>query len=223
MTALKIVWALAIKDLQLESRNRDVGVAIVMFAGLVISIFVIAIEPTPETSTKVGSGVLWAAIAFAGVVGLARSMAHEMDGDSISSLMLAPISRDLIFLGKSLGNLIFLLVAEAVIFAIFTLLFNLWVIRLEIIATGLLIAIGFSSVGTFFASLTLRVRAREVLLPMLFLPVVFPLLFSAIEITSTVIQGGSWQASLAWLQLAIAYDVIFLAVSSYLFSYVLED
>lgn len=220
---LKIIWLLARKDLLLESRNRDVGVAIVMFAVLVLAIFAITVEPAVRKSIEIGPGILWAAVAFAGVVGLARSMAHETEGDAIGMTMLAPITRDLILLGKSLATLIFLAIALAVIVAFFSLLFNVSLLRLEFVAIALLVTVGFSGVGTLFTSLTLKVRAREVMLPMLFLPVIAPLLFAAIQVTSGVLEGGSWGAIATWLQLAAAYDIVLLAASILLYGYILED
>ncbi len=220
---LKIIWFLALKDLRIESRNRDVAVAIIMFATLVISIFAIAIESESGANTELGSGVLWASIAFAGVVGLARSMSHEAETDAVWMLMTAPVSRDLIFLGKALGNLIFLLTAIVAIFGVFGVLFNLQVFQPQIIVAGVLGAVGFSGVGTLFSSLTLKARAREILLPMLFLPVVSPLLLTNIQITVETLSGESWHTVSAWIQLAVVYDAVLVSASAFLFGYVLED
>ena len=224
MTAsLSIIWALTLKELRIESRNRDVAVAIVMFASLVIAIFAIAIEPNARTALETGPGVLWAAITFAGVVGMTRATSHELENDAVGALMLAPVSRDLVFIGKSLGSFVFLTIAMLIVFVVFTFMFNLSILRAEILLVALLAAIGFASVGTLFSSLTFRVRAREVLLPMLFLPSVAPLLFSAIRVTSVSVAGDTWSASLPWIQLAVVYDVVFVTASALLFGYVLDD
>ena len=220
---LSIIWALTLKELRIEARNRDVAIAIVMFASLVIAIFAIAIEPTSRNAIEAGPGVLWAAITFAGVVGLTRASSHELENDAVGALMMAPVSRDLLFIGKSLGNFLFLCVATLIVFVVFTFMFNLSIFRLEILLVALLASLGFSSVGTLFSSLTFRVRAREVLLPMLFLPSVTPLLFAAIRVTAAAASGEGWTASLPWLQLAVAYDVIFVTASALLFGYVLDD
>ena len=220
---LSIIWALTLKELRIESRNRDVAIAIVMFASLVIAIFAIAIEPTSRNAIETGPGVLWAAITFAGVVGLTRATSHELENDAVGALMMAPVSRDLLFIGKSLGNFLFLSVATVIVFVVFTFMFNLPVFRAEILLVALLSAVGFSSVGTLFSSLTFRVRAREVLLPMLFLPSVSPLLFAAIRVTAAAASGEGWSTSIPWLQLAVAYDVVFVTASALLFGYVLDD
>ena len=220
---LSIVWALTLKELRIESRNRDVAVAIVMFATLVIAIFAIAIEPTSRKAIETGPGVLWAAITFAGVVGLTRATSHELENDAIGALMMAPVSRDLIFIGKSLGNFVFLAVATVIVFVVFTFMFNLPVFRGEIFIVAFLSTVGFAAVGTLFSSLTFRARAREVLLPMLFLPSVSPLLFAAIRVTSSAASGEPWSESVPWIQLAIAYDVVFVTASALLFGFVLDD
>ncbi len=223
MAKLSIIWALTLKELRIETRNRDVAIAIVMFASLVIAIFAIAIEPTANLALATGPGVVWAAITFAGVIGLTRAAAHELESDAVGALMLAPISSDLIFIGKTLGTSIFLAIATVIVFVIFTFLFNLNIFHLELIAITPLVILGFASVGTLFSSLTFRVRAREVLLPMLFLPAVTPLMFAAIRITTSAITGDPWTTTLPWLQLALAYDIVFITASALLFGYVLQD
>ena len=221
--ALSIIWALTLKELRIEARNRDVAVAIVMFASLVIAIFAIAIEPTARNTVETGPGVLWAAITFAGVVGLTRSTSHELENDAVGALMMAPISRDLVYVGKWLGAFVFLAIATLIVFVVFTFMFNLSVFRAEIMLLALLATLGFSAVGTLFASLTFRVRAREVLLPILFLPSVAPLLFAAIRVTAAAAANEPWSASLPWIQLAVVYDVVFITASALLFGFVLDD
>ena len=212
-----------LKELRIESRNREVAISIIMFASLVITIFAIATESTTRNALETGSGVLWAAITFAGVIGLTRATSYELENNSIGALMMAPISRDLVFIGKSLGNFIFLTIATVIVFIVFMFMFNLHVLRAEILVIGLLAVIGFSGVGTLFSSMTFRVRAREVLLPMLFLPAISPLLFSAIQVTSLTVAGETWTASLPWMQLAVVYDFVFVTVSALLFGYVVDD
>ncbi len=223
IASISIVWALTLKELRIESRNRDVAVSIVMFASLVIAIFAIAIEPTARKAIETGPGVLWAAITFAGVVGLTRATSHELENEAVGALMMAPVSRDLLFVGKALGNFIFLATATAIVFIVFTFLFNISVLHIEIFGIALLSTTGFSAVGTLFSSLTFRARAREVLLPMLFLPTVSPLLLAAIRVTSVTVTDAPWSESSTWIQLAVAYDVVFVTVSAFLFSYVLDD
>ena len=221
--SLAIIWSIGRKDLLLELRNKDVVVAIAGFALLVLVIFTFSLNLTPDSAKQVGPGVLWAAVAFAGVTGLNRAFALEVEGNTLEALMLAPISRDLIFLGKALGNFLFITVSLVVVLPVFAVLYNLIIFRWEMLVISLLTAIGFSAVGTLFAAMSVRVRAREVMLPLLFLPVVTPLIMAAVESTSHVVNGRSWSDMSQWLQLAAAFDVIFIVVSAFVFQHVLED
>ena len=221
--SLAVIWSIGRKDLLLELRNKDVVVAVAGFALLILVIFTFSLNLTPDSAKLVGPGVLWAAVAFAGVTGLNRAFALETEGNTLEALMLAPISRDLIFLGKALGNFLFISVALVIVLPVFAVLFNLVVFRWEMLAISLLTAIGFSAVGTLFAAMSVRVRAREVMLPLLFLPVVTPLIMAAVESTSHMVNGRSWSDMSQWLQLAVAFDVAFIVVSAFVFQHILED
>lgn len=221
--SLAIIWAIGRKDLLLEIRNKDVVVAVAGFATLVLVIFTFAIDLNQGNAKLVGPGVLWAGIAFAGVTGLNRAFALEVEASTLEALMLAPISRDLIYLGKALGNFLFIAVAQIIVIPLFAVLFNLIVLRWEMLAIALLTTLGFSAVGTLFAAMSVRVRAREVMLPLLFLPVVTPLLMAAVESTSHMVNGRSWSDIAQWLQLAVAFDVAFIVVSAFIFQHILED
>ncbi len=224
VASLGVIWAIARKDLLLELRNRDVIVSIAGFVLLVFAIFTFAIDiQQADNAELVGPGVLWAGIAFAGVIGLNRAFSLEMERDTLEGLMLTPISRDLIFLGKALGNLMFLAISIAIALPVFAVLFNLVVFRLELLAIAVLLVIGFSSVGTLFAAMSVRVRAREIMLPLLFLPVVAPLLLASIEATADLVAGDSWSEMSQWLQLAIGFDIVFVIVSAVIFQFILED
>ena len=224
VASVGIVWAIARKDLLLEVRNRDVIISIAGFSLLVLAIFTFAVDLADQDNARlVGPGVLWAGIAFAGVIGLNRTFALEMERDTLEGLMLAPVSRDLIFLGKALGNFLFLAISQAIVIPVFSALFNLSALKPEMIAISMLATLGFSAVGTVFAAMSVRVRAREIMLPMLFLPTIAPLLLAAIEATSDLVNGDSWSEMAQWLQLAAGFDVVFLIVSALVFQFILED
>ena len=221
--SLAVIWAIGRKDLLLETRNKDVIVAISAFALLVLMIFTFAIDINQVNAKLTGPGILWASIAFAGVTGLNRAFALELEGNTLEALMLAPISRDLIYAGKMFGNFLFITAAQIIVIPIFAVLFNLAVLRWEMLVVSLLTTIGFSAIGTLFAAMTIRVRAREVMLPLLFLPVVTPLIMAAVESTSHVVNDSSWTEIYQWIQLAIAFDIAFIVVSAFIFQQILED
>ena len=189
--SLAVIWAIGRKDLLLETRNKDVIVAVSVFALLVLMIFTFAIDINQVNAKLTGPGILWASIAFAGVTGLNRAFALELEGNTLEALMLAPISRDLIYAGKMFGNFLFITAAQIIGIPIFAVLFNLAVLRWEMLVVSLLTTIGFSAIGTLFAAMTIRVRAREGMLPLLFLPVVTPLIMAAVESTSHVVNDSS--------------------------------
>jgi len=221
--SLAVIWAIGRKDLLLETRNKDVIVAISAFALLVLMIFTFAIDINQVNAKLTGPGILWASIAFAGVTGLNRAFALELEGNTLEALMLAPISRDLIYAGKMFGNFLFITAAQIIVIPIFAVLFNLAVLRWEMLVVSLITTIGFSAIGTLFAAMTIRVRAREVMLPLLFLPVVTPLIMAAVESTSHVVNDSSWPEIYQWIQLAIAFDIAFIVVSAFIFQQILED
>ena len=221
--SLAVIWAIGRKDLLLETRNKDIIVAVSVFALLVLMIFTFAIDINQVNAKLTGPGILWASIAFAGVTGLNRAFAIELEGNTLEALMLAPISRDLIYAGKMFGNFLFITAAQIIVIPIFAVLFNLAVLRWEMLVVSLLTTIGFSAIGTLFAAMTIRVRAREVMLPLLFLPVVTPLIMAAVESTSHVVNDSSWPEIYQWIQLAIAFDIAFIVVSAFIFQQILED
>ena len=221
--SLAVIWAIGRKDLLLETRNKDVIVAVSVFALLVLMIFTFAMDINQVNAKLTGPGILWASIAFAGVTGLNRAFALELEGNTLEALMLAPISRDLIYAGKMFGNFLFITAAQIIVIPIFAVLFNLAVLRWEMLVVSLLTTIGFSAIGTLFAAMTIRVRAREVMLPLLFLPVVTPLIMAAVESTSHVVNDSSWPEIYQWIQLAIAFDIAFIVVCAFIFQQILED
>ena len=221
--SLAVIWAIGRKDLLLETRNKDIIIAVSAFSLLVLMVFTFAIDVNHVNAKLIGPGILWAGIAFAGVTGLNRAFALEAEGNTLEALMLAPISRDLIYVAKMLGNFLFITAAQIIVFPIFAVLFNLAVLRWEMLVISLLTTIGFSAIGTLFAAMSMRVRAREVMLPLLFLPVVTPLMMAAVESTSHVVNGGSWPDISQWLQLAVAFDIAFIVVSAFIFQQVVED
>ena len=223
MPAFSIIWAIARKDLLLEFRNREVILSVTAFAVLVLAMFVLAVDLTPQNARVIGPGILWTGVAFAGVTGLNRAFAAETESDTLEGLMLAPVSRDLIFLGKTLGVFLFMAFALAVILPVFAVLFNVVVFRWEMFAIGALAVAGFSAVGTVFAAMSTRVRAREIMLPMLFLPVVAPLLMAAVEVTAGVTLEQSWRDNAQWLGLAAAFDAVFFIVAAAVFPSLLGD
>ena len=216
---LAILW----KDLLLEARTREVIVPVLLFAVLVVVVFNFAIEPRPALVAVVAPGVLWLAFVFAGAMGLTRTFALEKEDGGVEGLMLCPVGRDVLYVGKVLGSLVFLLVVEALTLPVFAALFNLPIWQPELWLLVVLATIGLAAVGTVFSAMVANTRAREVLLPVLFFPILVPVIIAAVEATGAIIEGDAWNSYSRWLGLTAAFDAVFLVLGAITFDYVLGE
>lgn len=217
--ALVIAW----KDILSESRTRDILSSVAVFALLTIIIFNFAFEPDSDTARLVAPGILWATFTFAGVVALGRSFVLEREKGCLEGLMLCPVDRDVIYLGKMLGSFAFMLAVEAVVIPIFLVLFDLPLFMPRLALITLLATVGFVSVGTLFSALAVNTRARDVLLPILFFPIVSPIIIAAVKASGVILEGQPWGELSSWLQILVAFDVVFVVVSALVFEYVVEE
>ena len=194
-----------------------------VFALLVILIFNFAIELQPTLRTTITPGVLWVTFAFAGTLGLNRSMAIEKDRGCLDGLLLAPVDRSAIYFGKALGNLAFMLIIAMIVLPIYSLLYNINILIPGLLLVVLLGSIGYVAVGTLLSSMAVQTRTREVLLPVLLFPVIVPVLLAAVKASSGFLQNLPMNEIWPWLNILIAYDVIFTAVAFIVFDYVIEE
>jgi len=217
--ALTIAW----KDVISEMRTREIVFSVLVFAILVIVIFNFAFGETQEMLTAVAPGILWVTFAFSGVLSLNRTFVAEKEDGCLEGLLACPIGREVIYVGKLMGSLLFMLVVEAIALPVFVVLFNLPVLSLELIVITVLATIGFAALGTLFSALATNTRAREMVLPILFLPLVVPVIIAAVKATALALAGQSWSAMSTWLSIIIAFDIVFLVVSYLVFPFVIEE
>jgi heme exporter protein B len=215
---LDLVW----KDVLSELRTREMLSSMLVFALLVIVIFNFSFELRVDNVAQVAPGVLWVTFAFASTLELTRSLAMEMENDCLDGLFLAPMDRGVIYLGKMLGNLIFITVVEALVLPTFSVLFNLNLIRLPLLLTVLLGTIGFAAVGTLLSAIAVNSRAREVMLPVLLFPIILPVVIAAVKVTGGILDGVPLAEFAYWLRFLVAFDIIFLVVSYLTFDFVVE-
>ena len=220
---LRAVGAVIWKDLSAELRSREMLSAMLVFALLVLLIFNFALELNVRTRETLKSGILWVTFAFAGTLGLNRSMAIEKDRGCLDGLLLAPVDRSAIYFGKMLGNLVFMLIVAAIVLPVFSVLYNVNLFDPGLILVILLGSFGYVVVGTLLASMAVQTRTRDLLLPILLFPVVLPVLIPAVKASSGFLLGVEIEEIMPWLNLLIAYDVIFLAVSFMVFDFVVEE
>jgi heme exporter protein B len=220
---LKAVAAVVWKDLRAEFRSRELFSAMLVFSLLIILIFNFALELDVKTRQSVTAGVLWSTFAFAGTLGLNRSMAIEKDRGCLDGLLLAPVDRSAIYFGKVISNLVFMLIVEIIVLPVYSALYSVNLFQPGLLLVILLGSIGYVGVGTLLAAMSVQTRTRDILLPILLFPVVIPVVLSAVKASSGFLTGAEWSEILLPLNLLIAYDVIFIAVAFMVFDSVVEE
>jgi heme exporter protein B len=216
-----ITW----KDISAELRSRELLTAMLVFSLLVILIFNFALDldPAARKQSAITSGVLWVIFAFAGTLGLNRSMATEKDRGCMDGLLLAPVDRSAIYFGKALSNLVFMLLVEIIVLPVYSLLYNLNLFDPGLLLVILLGSIGYVAVGTLLSAMAVQARTRDVLLPILLFPVVLPLVMAAVKASAGFLDNLPMPEISPWLNLLIVYDTIFIAVAFMVFDYVVEE
>ena len=217
------VVVLAWRDIVMEVRTRDIVVSGLVFAFLVLVVFNFALNVTPGAVEELAPGILWVAFAFTGVLAMSRAFVLEKDRGSLEGLLLTPASRDAIFFGKMLGTFLFMIVIEALLLPVFAVLFDFSAFSVGLILAILLATLGFATVGTLFSAIAVQTRAREIMLPVLFLPVIMPVLIGAVESSAGSIEGTSTVSVARWLGLIAAFDAVFLVICPWVFGTVMEE
>jgi len=217
-------WAIVVKDLTTEVRSKDMLSSMGAFAALVIFVFAFAFDlRVARAAAIVAPGVLWVVIVFAGMLGLNRSLAAEFDRGSFDGLRLAPIDRSAIFVGKALGNFVFMSAVEAIVLPMLAATLNLPFLKPMILVAMLLGTIGFAGVGTLLATMAANTRLRDVLLPILMLPVALPAILAAVRVTAGALDDAPFELWGNWLGLLAAYDLVLGGLAVLTFEYILED
>lgn len=217
-------WAVLRKDVVLEARTRVNVNAMLFFAGIVVFVFSFALGPDTSRLRCAAGGILWLAFVFSGVLAFARVYQLEAENNAFEGLLLVAQNRAAIYLGKMLGAMAVMLVIEVVVFPLTAVLYSLDISPSVpiLILTSVLGTLGFAAIGALYGALTMSLRAREVLLPLLMLPVTVPVLLGAVKATTFVLAGQSGQAHI-WLGLLAAFDVLFVTAGLLTFEYVAGD
>jgi heme exporter protein B len=222
MSFFRKALAITRKDILSEARTREIIFSALLFALLVIVTFSFAFGADTNNIKLVAPGILWVTFTFSGILSLNRSFVPEKEENCLEGLMVSPLPREAIFVGKMLGAFTFMLAIEIIALPVFALLFNL-ALSFQLVLVTLMATLGFVAVGTLFAALAVNTRAREMVLPILFLPVVVPLVICAVKSSEIALSGKSWGDIASWLQIIGAFDVIFLVVAFWVFSFVIEE
>ena len=217
------VFAIFWKDILTEFRIKEVITSVLVFALLVLVIFNFAFDPEAGTIGIIAPGILWVALTFAGVLGLNHIFAMEKENSRLDGLMLCPVDRDIIYCGKLIASFVFMLAVAAVITPIFLALFNMPIFLPQLALIIVLANLGFAAVGTLFSAVAANIRARDIMLPILFLPIVVPVIIAAVKATTLVLDGKHFGEILTWLQVIIVFDIIYLVVATSVFGFVVEE
>ncbi len=219
----KVAFSIVSKDLRAELRSRELVSAMVLFALLSILIFSFALELDRTARQEAVSGVLWVTIVFASILGLNRSLAMERDQGNFDALLIAPIDRPAIFFGKLVGNYIFALAVGILLLPLMTILFNITLIHPWLLAVLLLGTLGFSTIGTLLATMTVQTRSRETLLPIVMMPIALPILLASVKASTSILNDMPISDWIAWPQILVVIDVVYLTLCYLLFEFVIEE
>lgn len=219
----RVLWAIVWKDLVAERRSKEMLTAMLVFSLLVILIFNFALELDINVRNSVTSGILWVILAFAGTLGLNRSMAMEKDRGCLDALLLAPVDRTAIFFGKSISNLIFMWIVAVIILPVYSMLYAINLFVPGLIAVIILGSIGYITAGTLLSSMTVQTRTRDMLLPIVLFPVTVPLLIAAVKASAGFLQGLPFAELESWINILVVYDIVFISISFMVFDYVVDQ
>jgi len=224
MQFLRQTLAIMVKDIRAELRNKEAINASLAFALVILLLFSFAFDPTEEQTRAISGGLLWIVFAFAGTLVLNRSFARELPNDCLDALIAAPISRAALFLGKSLSNFVLVMAVELISLPVFGVFYNVnwtgqfWPLML-VLALG---TWGLTVIGTIFSALTVNIRLRELMLPLLVFPMMIPALMAAMQLSTHLVGGQPLNAEvMVWLRLLAGFDVIFTALALVLIETVL--
>lgn len=222
------VWAVVRKDLQIEARTRQTVSIMIMFSLVTIIMFNFAVGFTMDAARSSSTGLLWATVLLAATLGLNRSLAIDRENQVFDALLIAPVSRNALYLGKVISITFFMLLLEAVLIVLFTVFFNQPFYQLPVVLMLVLGTIGFVAAGVLVTSMTIQTRARDVLLPVLLLPLSLPLVLPAAMATATYISaanagGATWGEVQSSFYLVLAYDLLMLGAGFLTYRFVVES
>ena len=222
---LTVALLIARKDLAIEYRTRSAFFASLVFSLLGVSIFYMVWDPSAVRPIDIAPGVLWTIFAFAGMLGLHRAFGLELQTRAMDGLLLAPVAREAIFLGKALSNLVYVSAVLAITIPAVVIFYNLeFGSGLLILGgIGVLAAIGLVTVGTLFSSMTVHTRFAELLLPMLALPFFIPVVVPAAQASAKLLVGADLATVMPWIQVLVAFDLMFGVACVLAFPFTIED
>jgi heme exporter protein B len=222
----RAVWIVTRKDLLIETRTREILLTTVLFALACVLVFAFGFVREGRPVQDAAAGILWIAIAFSGTLALGRAFERERHGETLRALLLAPIDRSALYLGKLLGILALLAAVEVLVVPLIALMFQAPLFRYPLLMLGLLAAgtLGFAAVGTLFAAMLVRARSRDVMLPVLLYPITVPVIIAGVRGTAALLAPeAELPMARAWLSMLLFFDVVFITLALWTFEPVMTD
>jgi heme exporter protein CcmB len=228
MTAFaRAVWVITRKDILVEARTREILFTTVFFAVACVMVFAFGFVREGRPVSDAAAGILWIAIAFSGTLALGRAFERERHGETLRALLIAPIDRPALYVGKLLGILMLLAAVEVIVVPLVALMFQAALFDHALLMLGLLTAgtIGFAAVGTLFAAMLVRTRSRDVMLPVLLYPITVPVIIAGVRGTAALLQteAGGIPMARAWLAMLVFFDVVFITLALWTFEPVMTE
>jgi len=223
---IRDVWTVTRKDLLIETRTREIVLTTMFFALACVLVFAFGFVREGRPVQDAAAGILWIAIAFSGTLALGRAFERERQGETLRALLISPIDRPALYLGKLLGILILLAAVELLVVPMVALMFQAPLFDYPLLMLGLIAAgtIGFAAVGTLFAAMLVRARSRDVMLPVLLYPITIPVIIAGVRGTAALLQPEADQPmARMWLSMLVFFDVVFVTISLWTFEPVMTD
>lgn len=226
MGFFRSVWLVAWKDLLIESRSKEIVFTTLFFAVACVLVFAFGFVREGKVVVDAAAGILWIAIAFSGTLALGRAFERERQSETLRGLMMAPIERPALYLGKLLSVLVLLAIVEIIIVPLISLLFQAALFERPLLMLGLLAfgTLGFASVGTLFAAMLVRARSRDVLLPVLLYPIAIPVIIAGVRGTVALLQPEpDFPTAQMWVSMLVCFDVVFVTLALWTFEPVMTE
>jgi heme exporter protein B len=223
---LQTVLLVVRKDLLIEARSREVLYTTLFFAVSCVLVFAFGFVREGKPLEDAAAGILWIAIAFSGTLALGRAFERERQSETLRALLVAPIDRPALYLGKLLGVLLLLFIVELIIVPLVALMFQAPLFDFPLLMLGLLVTgtVGFAAVGTLFAAMLVRARSRDVLLPVLLYPITIPVIIAGVRGTAALLEGDPNVAvARMWLSMLFFFDVVFVTLALWTFEPVMTE
>ncbi|TES92252.1 MAG: hypothetical protein E3J87_05790 [Candidatus Cloacimonadota bacterium] len=220
------LYTLIKKDILDELRTGGTLISMLLFSVLVVVIFSFALGTTLSKEKELGGGILWLTFFFASILGLNYSFSVEKENSSIKAVMLTPVDRGILYIGKMFSNLIFIFIIELFTVPVFLVFFDYPILKIipPLTIVLLLGTAGLSSVGTILSAISTSTKKRDILLPLILFPIITPVLIGSVRCTGIILLGGSLLEEAGnWLAMLAVFDVLFIVVSFLIYEFVLEE